>query len=67
MLMNLTRMRQVNMLSKIINIFDEFHLNITWGDQCLLNIYFSYYPGNRFSYLNQTNKNFFVIYFRTNL
>ncbi len=47
MLMNLTRMRQVNMLSKIINIFDEFHLNITWGDQCLLNIYFSYYPGNR--------------------
>ncbi|CAF3900463.1 unnamed protein product [Rotaria magnacalcarata] len=44
MLMNLTRMRQVNMISKIMNIFDEFHLNITWGDQCLLNIYFNYYP-----------------------
>ncbi|CAF4767352.1 unnamed protein product [Rotaria sp. Silwood1] len=44
MLMNLTRMRQVNMVSKIMTIFDEFHLNITWGDQCLLNIYFSYYP-----------------------
>ncbi|CAF0843767.1 unnamed protein product [Rotaria sordida] len=44
MLMNLTRMRQMNMISKIMTIFDEFHLNITWGDQCLLNIYFSYYP-----------------------
>ena len=47
MLMNLTRMREVNMISKIINIFDEYHLNITWGDQCLLNIYFHFYPGKR--------------------
>jgi UDP-xylose:glucoside alpha-1,3-xylosyltransferase len=46
--MNLTRMRQVNMITKIINIFDEYHMNITWGDQCLLNIYFHYYPGKRF-------------------
>ena len=45
MLMNLTRMRQVNMVSKIMDIFDEYHLNITWGDQCLLNIYFSVHPG----------------------
>lgn len=48
MLMNLTRMRQVDMISKIMNIFNEFQLVITWGDQCLLNIYFNYYPG-RFS------------------
>ena len=46
MLMNLTRMREVNMITKIINIFDEYHMNITWGDQCLLNIYFHSYPGN---------------------
>ncbi|CAF0933505.1 unnamed protein product [Adineta steineri] len=44
MLMNLTRMRQVDMISKIMDIFDEYHMNITWGDQCLLNIYFNYYP-----------------------
>ncbi|CAF1085840.1 unnamed protein product [Adineta ricciae] len=44
MLMNLTRMRQADMISKIMNIFDEFRLNITWGDQCLLNIYFNYHP-----------------------
>jgi UDP-xylose:glucoside alpha-1,3-xylosyltransferase len=53
MLMNLTRMRQVNMISKIINIFDEFHMNITWGDQCLLNIYFNYYPGKRYFIKNK--------------
>lgn len=46
MLMNLTRMRQVDMISKIMHIFDEYHMNITWGDQCLLNIYFHFYPGN---------------------
>ena len=43
-------MRQVDLLSKIINIFDEFHMNITWGDQCLLNIYFHYYPGNSIAF-----------------
>lgn len=45
MLMNLTRMRQMDMISKVIDIFDEYHMNITWGDQCLLNIYFHFYPG----------------------
>lgn len=44
MLMNLTRMRQVKMIDEILEIFDEFHSNITWGDQCLLNIYFNYHP-----------------------
>ena len=48
MLMNLTRMRQADMISKIMNIFDEYRLNITWGDQCLLNIYFNYHPGKNF-------------------
>lgn len=46
--MNLTRMREVNMISKIMDIYDEYHLNIAWGDQCLLNIYFSYHPGRIF-------------------
>jgi UDP-xylose:glucoside alpha-1,3-xylosyltransferase len=55
MLMNLTRMRQVDMVSKIMDIFDKYHLNITWGDQCLLNIYFSYYPGNSLFDLNKNN------------
>ncbi|CAF1506304.1 unnamed protein product [Adineta ricciae] len=44
MLMNLTRMREVDMISKLMNIFDEFHLYIRYGDQCLLNIYFHSYP-----------------------
>ncbi|UJR34034.1 hypothetical protein I4U23_021447 [Adineta vaga] len=50
MLMNLTRMREVDMISKITNIFEEFYLNITWGDQCLLNIYFNYYPEQMYEF-----------------
>ena len=43
--MNLTRMRAVSMISEIVEIFDKYHQNITWGDQCLLNIYFHFHPG----------------------
>ncbi|CAF1595022.1 unnamed protein product, partial [Didymodactylos carnosus] len=44
MLMNLTRIREVNMIDDILKIYNIYEKNITWGDQCLLNIYFNQYP-----------------------
>ncbi|XP_065197901.1 glucoside xylosyltransferase 2-like [Sycon ciliatum] len=47
MLMNLTRMRAVHdgrWQSELIEIFREYRHNISWGDQCLLNIYFHRHP-----------------------
>ena len=65
MLMNLTRMREVKMISKIIDIFDEYHSNITWGDQCLLNIYFHFYPGKETARERELEKCF--CFYRTNV
>ncbi len=45
MLMNLTRMREFELTSKIIPIYEIYKHNITWGDQCLLNIMFHFFPG----------------------
>lgn len=45
MLMNLTRMREINFSQIILNIYEKYKYNITWGDQCLLNIFFHYHPG----------------------
>ncbi len=45
MLMNLTRMRQFNFEDKIYPIYTQYKNNIPWGDQCLLNILFHFYPG----------------------
>jgi UDP-xylose:glucoside alpha-1,3-xylosyltransferase len=45
MLMNLTRMREFKFVDKIYPIYQEYKYNITWGDQCLLNILFHFYPG----------------------
>jgi UDP-xylose:glucoside alpha-1,3-xylosyltransferase len=48
MLMNLTRMRQFEFTDKLKPIYETYKYNITWGDQCLLNILFHYYPGSVF-------------------
>ncbi len=45
MLMNLTRMREFQFTSKFFPLYLEYKYNITWGDQCLLNILFHYHPG----------------------
>ena len=45
MLMNLTRMRQVNWIDKMMAYYTEYSMTITWGDQDLVNIFFHFYPG----------------------
>ena len=45
MLMNLTRMREFHFVDKIYPLYDTYKYNITWGDQCLLNILFHFHPG----------------------
>eukprot|EP00794_Sanderia_malayensis_P015114 gene15114-16670_t len=44
MLMNLTRMREVKWNSDILPIYKKYRYDITWGDQCLLNIMFHFKP-----------------------
>ena len=56
MLMNLTRMREVNWVDEMVAYYKEYHLRITWGDQDLVNIYFHFSPGrNLFWYLISIN------------
>jgi UDP-xylose:glucoside alpha-1,3-xylosyltransferase len=45
MLMNLTRMRVARWLDDIIEHYNKYRYDITWGDQDLINIYFHFYPG----------------------
>ena len=45
MLMNLTRMRNINWNSDVYPIYKEYKTKITWGDQDILNIMFHYRPG----------------------
>lgn len=44
--MNLTRMRTARWLDDIIQHYNKYRYDITWGDQDLINIYFHFYPGN---------------------
>ncbi|XP_070565842.1 glucoside xylosyltransferase 1-like [Ptychodera flava] len=44
MLMNLTRIRKFGWTKKIVPIYKEYKLKITWGDQDLLNILFHFHP-----------------------
>ncbi|KAK6171590.1 hypothetical protein SNE40_019745 [Patella caerulea] len=50
MLMNLTRIRQSNWLHDLIEYYKQYKLQITWGDQDLINIYFHYHPQELFIY-----------------
>ena len=45
MLMNLTRMRAFKFVDKFYPLYQTYKYNITWGDQCLLNIFFHFNPG----------------------
>ncbi len=50
MLMNLTRMREVGWVDKMVEYYQEYNLKITWGDQDLINIFFHYYPERVYVY-----------------
>lgn len=46
-LLNLTRMRMSDFESHIFEIYKSFRsMRLKFGDQCLVNIYLSQYPGN---------------------
>lgn len=51
MLMNLTKMREFKWTEYMGPILNKFELNLTWGDQDIINIIFHYHPGTyiRFS------------------
>ena len=48
MLMNLTRMRGMKWAQKILPIYQKYKLQITWGDQDILNVLFHENPGEYF-------------------
>lgn len=48
MLMNLTRMREFQWEEKILPIYKEYRLKITWGDQDIINILFHFHPEKLF-------------------
>ncbi|XP_014679864.1 PREDICTED: glucoside xylosyltransferase 1-like isoform X1 [Priapulus caudatus] len=50
MLMNLTQMRQFGWTRKITQYYFKYRHNITWGDQDLINILFSFYPEKLYVY-----------------
>ncbi|XP_071955139.1 glucoside xylosyltransferase 1-like [Antedon mediterranea] len=50
MLMNLTRMRAFGWTQKIVPIYREYKMKITWGDQDLINILFHFHPDRVFVY-----------------
>lgn len=45
MLMHLAKMREFRWGDYLSPILTKFKLNLTWGDQDIINIIFSYYPG----------------------
>ena len=45
MLMNLTRMRQCGWIKQMVNYYETYRYDITWGDQDLINIFFHFFPG----------------------
>lgn len=45
MLMNLTKMREFKWTEYMGPILNKFELNLTWGDQDIINIIFHYHPG----------------------
>lgn len=45
MLMNLTRMREFNWISRLAPVLEKYRLYLTWGDQDIINIIFHDHPG----------------------
>ena len=50
MLMDMSRMRQINWIDHMIDYHAEYRFKITWGDQDLINIFFHYYPDKLYVY-----------------
>lgn len=44
MLMNLKKMRLINWEQSLLPIYNQYHTNLVWGDQDILNIYFHLHP-----------------------
>lgn len=47
MLMNLTRMREFNWISRLAPVLEKYRLYLTWGDQDIINIIFHDHPGKK--------------------
>lgn len=45
MLMNIDKIRNSDWEDRMIKYYEEYKYKITWGDQDLINIYFSDFPG----------------------
>lgn len=45
MLMNLTRMREFNWISRLAPVLEKYRLYLTWGDQDIINVIFHDHPG----------------------
>lgn len=43
--MNLTRMREFQWVEYVVPIYKKYKLQITWGDQDIINIIFHFHPG----------------------
>lgn len=50
MLMNLTRMREFSWSEYVGPVYTRYRLQITWGDQDIINIIFHYHPGRLYVY-----------------
>lgn len=50
MLMNLTRMRAFRWTEYVVPIYKKYKLNITWGDQDIINIIFHHHPDKLYIY-----------------
>ena len=46
MMMNLTRMRNINFFEKMLPLYEKYKKEFHWGDQDILNVYFDEYPSN---------------------
>lgn len=52
MLMNLTRMREFDWISRLAPVLEKYRLYLTWGDQDIINIIFHDHPGNSINKLS---------------
>lgn len=50
MLMNLTRLRAMKWVERVLKYYEEYRYAITWGDQDLINVIFHYHPDKLYIY-----------------
>jgi hypothetical protein len=51
MLMDLAGLRAAQWKEKMVEYFNLYRWNTSWGDQDLINIFFHYFPGLHFNWL----------------